>query len=705
MNKRLVALVLLVCLSFSLLTACKKNPVPQQPAVGGGIHNKNDNIGDDDSSFGKDLEDMGAFDGYFEEEVNDVKIACVEGTMGAYKFEGNTLTFTSLSADSVYAISGKLSGNIVIDIGNEYKLELELTSFSLVSDSTNPITVLSGKKVSIQAKKNTENFIYDTRPAIDANDENLKSGAIYSEVDLEISGKGKLSVISSNNNGIHSKDDLTVKNIELTVSCKNNAIKGNDSVNLENAKATVIATVGDGIKTVNSNISEKGNQRGDVTINGGSYEIYAACDGIDASHSVSINGDDTSISIYTDKYSNYSENLVDVSSGTYYIRFNYNQFKYSIRYYNSDSDYIWVNPEHHSTITNGRTTYYYYSFPKNNNYSKFQLFVYSDDMEQGQSTNYAAASEYITLSQSYDTLSLSVRNGYLSYDWTNYSTTTTQRPGGPGGFGGMEEGNSDKGNHSTKGIKSANEITINGGSVNVKSYDDAIHASNDTVLENGVTPTGNVTVNGGNVSLYSNDDGIHADGHVNVNGGNVSILNSYEGVEGTTVSLWGGNFSIIAKDDAVNATATSGTGVTVGGGSLFIYCNGDGIDSNSRTSYSGIQFKGGKTLIISTSGGNSAIDTEAGYAYSGGSVVAIMPRGGMSSESTKCQTFSSIGKKTELSLSSGGYLVCTIGNDTLTVNMPVSLSALVVVLGDSGASVETKTSVSESLAVGEFIWK
>ena len=704
MKKRLVALILFASLTLTFFTGCKKN---NGPVTGGGL-DRNDSIGNDNASFGDSLEDLGAFDGYFEEELNDVTVTWIAGTKGAYKMEGNTLTFTALTTNSIYAISGKLAGNIVIDVGEAYDLELELTGFSLVSDSASPITVKSGDKISIQAKRDTENFIYDIRPAVDEDDDTAYSGAIHSEVDLEISGKGKLSVVSSNNNGIHSKDDLQVKNLNLTVSCKDNALKGNDTVSLENATAILIATVGDGIKTSNSNISEKGNQRGDITFNGGSYDIFAACDGLDAAHNVAINGDETKINIYTDKYSNYSEDVVTVSGDYYYIRFNYSDFKYSVKYYNSDSDYIWVNPEHHSTVSGSRSDYYYYSFSKNSDYAKIQFFVYTSDMEQGQSESYAAASDLITPSQTYDTLALTVRNGYLYYDWTNYTTTVNDGfggPGGPGGPGGMDGGNTDKGDHSTKGIKAANEIVVNGGTINVKSYDDGLHANNDVLLENGNTPTGNITINGGDLTVFSNDDGLHADGGLTVNGGNINVVNSYEGIEGTTVSIIGGNVSIIAKDDGLNATAESGTAVTISGGSLYIYCGGDGIDSNSRTSYSGIHFNGGRTLIITTSGGNSAIDTEMGYTYSAGSVVAIMPRGGMSNEATHCQSFSSVGRSVNLSINKGDYLVCDIGKDTLTVNMSVSLSALVITLGDRGASVNLKSSASENLSEGEFIWK
>ena len=273
-----------------------------------------------------------------------------------------------------------------------------------------------------------------------------------------------------------------------------------------------------------------------------------------------------------------------------------------------------------------------------------------------------------------------------------------------GGPGGMGEGNTDKGEYSTKGIKAANEIVINGGTVNIKSYDDAIHANNDTTLENGASPLGNVTINGGNITAYSNDDGLHADGTLNIKAGTVSVTNAYEGLEGTQVSISGGYVSVNSKDDGINATTTTGTAIAISGGTVYIYCTGDGIDSNSRTADVGIVFTGGKTVVISNSGMNSALDTENGYTYTAGSVVAIMLQGGMSSEATHCDNFSSVGAKKNVSVSNGGYLVVGIGNTTTTIKMPVSLSAIVVVLGDKSPSITTESSVSVELDGNGVAW-
>ena len=177
-------------------------------------------LGDGNTTFGDDIKDSGAYDGYFEGESKDIVVTCLSGTPNTYQLEGNTLTFTAISENSVYSLSGKFSGNIVIDTGDSYKFDLELHGLSLVSTSTNPITVKTGDKVTIKAKKDTKNYIYDNRPAVDSTDENLYSGAIHSEVDLEISGKGELTLISEKNNGIHTKDDLEIKNLTLYIAHK-----------------------------------------------------------------------------------------------------------------------------------------------------------------------------------------------------------------------------------------------------------------------------------------------------------------------------------------------------------------------------------------------------------------------------------------------------------------------------------------------------
>lgn len=660
-------------------------------------------------------EDLDVYAGYFEDDIKDITVTCESGTADCYSLEGNTLTFTAVQEDSVYAVSGNFKGNIVIDTGDAYKFDLELKGLNLICDSVSPITVLSGDEVSITAKKDYKNYIYDIREAVDEADETVYSGAIHAAVDLEICGKGSLTVVSENNNGIHSKDDLQVKNLNLLVMCMDNALKGNDSVSLESCTTTLIACAGDGIKTGNTDISKKGNQRGTVTVSGGSHSIYAACDGIDAAYDAIIQDDSTVLNIYTDKYSSYSTEVTAVSEDQYYIRFTMDGYQYSVKYYNSDDDYCWVTAQYHSTASGGMENYYYYSYPiMTDQYEKMQFYIYSADMQPEQEEEYLVQSDYLTPNTACDTFALTYRGNSLSYSWTNYTTTVQEggfggfgRPGGhgggPGGMGGFDQGNKDKGTYSTKGIKAGNAVIIKAGTISVKAYDDAIHANSEAVLENGETPTGNVTVSGGNITVYSNDDGIHADGIAAITGGTVTITDSYEGIEGTHVLLSGGDITVNSADDGINSTATSGTGVQISGGRLYVYCSGDGIDANSRSAQTGIVFAGGESVIISTSGGNSAIDTEQGYTYEAGRVVAMMPSGGMTNEATNCSNFRSVATTGSVSVNAGSFLTVSDSN-SVTVRMPASFSGTVIYLGSNSAHIDTANTADGSFDQNGVCW-
>lgn len=737
--KRLITILLA---SLLLLSSCG----PELPQSDG----ENNTVGDDVRGETAEVTDIG-FEHVEENLETSMTVTCTEGTANAYTLENGILYFTGITQDSIYTVTGNLGGHIVIDVADDYKFELVLHGVIIQSSAEAPIIVKNGDKVTLTAKKDTVNFVYDLREAVDSSVEGVYSGAIHAECDLQIGGKGSLTVESKNNNGIHTKDDLEIKNLNLTVTCIDNALKGNDSVTLESGKIVLISRAGDGIKTSNSDVSEKGNQRGNISILGGEIDIYSAADGIDASHDAIVEGNAV-LNIYTDKFSEYSEEITAVSESVYYIRYSSNEYNFAVKYTNdagesilktakleSGADIGVMPPEGNPDVpadgappSDGRDTPpdgsqggkqpgggssrpgkpgsqqqphagFIYKIEKPSGYTKLQIVAYKSE-QKPENGEYSIASQVLSVNESYDMIELTENGGSFEVRWTNYSMAQ-----GSGGFpgmgggrpGGMESGNMQKSDHSAKGIKAANEIVINGGNIFIKAYDDAIHANADTVLENGKNPTGNVTVSGGNITLYSNDDGMHADGVMTVSGGMTAVTNSYEGVEGNKVVIAGGNISIRSSDDGINSTANSGMGIEIKDGSVYIYASGDGIDSNSRDSYKGIVFGGGRTVVISTSGGNSAIDSERGYTYTGGYVLALMPSGGMSSEAKHCQNFDSVARSTSLRLNSGEYL--TVG-DILTVKMPTSLNGLVIFIGDKNAEVKTSSPSTANIDANGVCW-
>ena len=231
---------------------------------------------------------------------SDFEIATEDGTV---TLSGSTYTITS---GGTYVVTGTLSdGQIIIDAGEEDEVELDLSGASITCSYDSPIFAKNARKLKIKAVEGTVNVVSDTRTANVSEAETAGSAAIYAECDLNLAGKGTLAVTAGYNNGIHSKDDLKIKNLTLTVTAPNNALKGNDSVTIESGSVTVISTAGDGIKTVNSDVSSKGNQRGSVTVSGGTVNIYSACDSIDAAYDVIISGD-AAIVINTHSYSSYT---------------------------------------------------------------------------------------------------------------------------------------------------------------------------------------------------------------------------------------------------------------------------------------------------------------------------------------------------------------------------------------------------------------
>ena len=55
-------------------------------------------------------------------------------------------------------------------------------------------------------------------------------------------------------------------------------------------------------------------------------------------------------------------------------------------------------------------------------------------------------------------------------------------------------------------------------------------------------------------------------------------------------------------------------------------------------------------------------------------------------------------------MDTNSYLVVGIGNTTATIKMPVSLSAIVVVLGDNSPSIGTESSASVALDENGVAW-
>ena len=433
----------------------------------------------------------------------------ISNNNGGVAVNANEVTIT---LPGEYDIMGEISeGSIIVSLEEDADAIINLRGVKLTSTTTHPIYIESGNEVDISIKSETVNYIYDKR-TITSTD--AVGGAIYSQVDLDIKGKGTLYVTSTYNNGIASTKDLTIKNLTLEVNVPNNALKGNDSLTIESGTIKAISSSGDALKTENSDISSKGNQRGIITILDGTLDLYAACDGIDASYDCNIEGG--TINIYTEKYSTYSGDVTAPQASTIYLRISSrasglsNISKYSAMFITEDNETSWGNGTYVSA--NGKK-YYKFDVPTGSSYVKF--FAYNSSQTQGQADSYSYATDQLTISTSYDTYYVNnISSTRLSGSWENYNSPSGGMGGlgGGGGMGGPQEGNPNSSTYSCKGIKADNSITINGGTINIKSHDDAIHTNSDVLLQTNNYGSAILNINGGNITIYTDDDGLHADG-------------------------------------------------------------------------------------------------------------------------------------------------------------------------------------------------
>ncbi len=517
-----------------------------------------------------------------------------------------------------YTVAGLLSeGQLIVDAGDEDEVTIVLNGTSITCSSGSPIYVKNASEVKIKSEENSFNEVIDNRAeATEDSSDVAGNAAIYATCDLKLVGKGALVVTANYNNGIQSKDDLSFKNVIVKVTAVNNAVKGNDAVDIESGNIIAISAKGDGIKTSNSSISNKGNQKGIVTITGGNIDIYAACDGIDASYGADISGDGN-LNIYTDTYSEYSEEVTSSGSS--------------------------------SGTSSGRDSS-------------------ANKSASANTVSYVAASD--TIANAPGGFGGGNMGGMDGQNGGNKAGG--DRLGMPGDFN--ESGNSSGQSYSTKCIKAESEINISGFTINISSTDDGIHANSDSgVLETGEDGKGTIVINGGSITISSGDDGMHADKQLDVNDGYINVVTSYEGLEAITINLNGGKIYVYATDDGINACTGDGKTspiVNVTGGYIDVTTTSgdtDGIDSNGNYVQTGgfVLVKGG-----SSSGNVSgSIDVDGTVTITGGTCVAL---GGVCEtpiNSANAYVLSSV------SFSSGRYsLKDASGNEVISFTVDGSFS-------------------------------
>ncbi len=209
---------------------------------------------------------------------------------------------------------------------------------------------------------------------------------------------------------------------------------------------------------------------------------------------------------------------------------------------------------------------------------------------------------------------------------------------------------------SMKGIKSEGNLVIENGAFSINSADDSLHSNS------------SLTIDGGTFDIASGDDGIHAEEKLEITDGTITITESYEGLEALDINVSGGNISLVATDDGLNAAggtdssgmggrdngmfggggpggmmgSASNGGIVISGGKLHINASGDGIDANGT-----LEISGGYTVVVGpTTGDTATLDYDSSAVISGGTFIGTGASG-------MAQTFSNSENQGVISVSAG----------------------------------------------------
>ena len=251
-----------------------------------------------------------------------------------------------------------------------------------------------------------------------------------------------------------------------------------------------------------------------------------------------------------------------------------------------------------------------------------------------------------------------------------------------------------------KGINGDGTFTATGGTMTIKTSGNAVVTSSSGTL---CTISSSQQLDRYDSDYKSSPKGIKIDGAILISDQAViSITTTGAGGEGieskTGINITGGQVTVNAADDAINASyndatkGTSGAGdLTISGGYVYARSTGnDGIDANGN-----VYIKGGLVYAIGTSSPEVGIDAnseEQKKLYlTGGTIIAI---GGLESGSSltqSCYSTSSWSKST--------WYALTVGSDTFAFQTPSSGGSTMVVSGASQPTLKKSVTVSSGTKI------
>lgn len=210
----------------------------------------------------------------------------------------------TISAEGTYMISGSSENvQIVVNAADTAKVQLVLDNVTMTGDQA-AINVEEADKVTVTLAEGSTNNISDS-----SNNSNAEvDAAIYSSSDLVFNRNGTLKVNGNYNNAIEANDDLRITGGTYEISAVGHGLNINDALNI--TKATLNGTAGeDGLHVNNTEDTTLGN----LYISESTIAVTAGDDGLHASNSLRIDSGEITV---TDSAEGLEGTNITINGGT-----------------------------------------------------------------------------------------------------------------------------------------------------------------------------------------------------------------------------------------------------------------------------------------------------------------------------------------------------------------------------------------------------
>lgn len=413
-----------------------------------------------------------------------------------------------------YILSGECSDG-EFSLEGSYKASIELDGLTLTNPSGAAIDIEDGKRIAVRVKENTVNTLTDGASG-------SQKAALYCKGHLEFKQKGTLNVIGNKGHAIAAKEYIEIKNAKINViSAKKDGISCNQYFLMESGDLQISGTGDDGIQVeYKDDADREAEDTGSITIKGGTLNIDVTADAAKA--------------------------------------------------LKADGDFIMTKGELIASVNGGG--------------------IWDSDKQKTKASSCIGVDGNLNVSGG--TLNLTATNGggkgisvdgdcQISGGIFNISTSGGMMAYVNGSVNNNYTGNADRLSSdyksSPKGIKVDGAIVIDDGDITIETKGNG---------GEGLESKKTITINGGKITIRAYEDGTNSSSHTYINGGEIEVTTGTGDAIDSNGNIYiaGGKMTVIgASSPEQGLDAGDGYTVYITGGNILAAGGGNSAPSNSNS--------------------------------------------------------------------------------------------------------------------------